>query len=297
MAVVALELVARFAFGLGAPPLSVAHETIEYMFKPNQDVMRFGNRQVYNAYGMRSGPVGDANRWILAIGDEVVNGGNLTDQDDLATTQLAKDFATVGVFVGNVSANGWGLSNALAWVEEHDFPKVETAVVVAHTLSVFDFPQLGPLDPDTHPTEPPLSAAAEFVSRYVVPRLDLVWQSEREGAPLVLVTDYSMHLDATRSFNDLMTVFARRYIKTCIVLHPLRAEFLSGDPGAHLFTSLAETRKVPVVMNFGADVARTPEAADRFYRDRLNITPDGQAELAKALAACIDAASVPSASP
>jgi hypothetical protein len=52
----AAEAVSRLYLGLGHPPLSVAHPTIEYMFAPDQDVSRFGNRQVYNAYGMRNDP-------------------------------------------------------------------------------------------------------------------------------------------------------------------------------------------------------------------------------------------------
>src|SRR5687768_7294859 len=54
LALVAGELFARFVLGLGDPPLSVAHPTIEYMFKPSQDCRRFSNTVSYNAYGMRS---------------------------------------------------------------------------------------------------------------------------------------------------------------------------------------------------------------------------------------------------
>jgi hypothetical protein len=52
--VAAGEWFARVQLGLGNPPLSVAHPTIEYLFKPNQDVRRFDNRVRINAYGMRS---------------------------------------------------------------------------------------------------------------------------------------------------------------------------------------------------------------------------------------------------
>ena len=52
--VLAAELFARLYLGLGDPPLFVADDTIEYLFAPNQDVTRFGNRVRYNAYSMRS---------------------------------------------------------------------------------------------------------------------------------------------------------------------------------------------------------------------------------------------------
>ena len=41
------EIFARYYLGLGTPPLSVTHPTIEYMLKPNQDVYRFGNHIIY----------------------------------------------------------------------------------------------------------------------------------------------------------------------------------------------------------------------------------------------------------
>jgi len=52
VAVVALvggEAVARYGLGLGDPPLSMAHTDIEYVFRPNQECLRFGNRVAYNA--------------------------------------------------------------------------------------------------------------------------------------------------------------------------------------------------------------------------------------------------------
>jgi hypothetical protein len=75
------ELGARWILGLGDPPLTVRDPEIEYLFAPNQDVRRFGNRVVYNNVSMRS-----ADRWsmarerpeelrVLVLGDSVINGG------------------------------------------------------------------------------------------------------------------------------------------------------------------------------------------------------------------------------
>ena len=50
------EIFARYFLGLGTPPLSISDPRIEYMFKPNQDVYRFGNHFITNQYGMRSEP-------------------------------------------------------------------------------------------------------------------------------------------------------------------------------------------------------------------------------------------------
>lgn len=53
-AILFAEMVARMGLGLGDPPLSIAHPTIEYLYRPNQDVIRFGKRFIVNEYGVRS---------------------------------------------------------------------------------------------------------------------------------------------------------------------------------------------------------------------------------------------------
>jgi hypothetical protein len=42
------ELFCRYILGLGDPPLSITHPTIEYMFKPNQNLKRFDNHILIN---------------------------------------------------------------------------------------------------------------------------------------------------------------------------------------------------------------------------------------------------------
>ena len=110
------EWYARTVLGLGDPPLSITHPRIEYLYAPNQDVRRFGKRFLVNDYSMRSAPFaarkGADERRVLVFGDSVVNGGNLTDHEDLATTRLAHDLLPFAggnkVVVGNVSAGSWG---------------------------------------------------------------------------------------------------------------------------------------------------------------------------------------------
>lgn len=72
---IAGELFARFALDLGTPPLWVTNDRVEYMFRPNQDLHRFGNRIKINAYGMRSEelPLDDTDK-VLVFGDSVLNG-------------------------------------------------------------------------------------------------------------------------------------------------------------------------------------------------------------------------------
>jgi lysophospholipase L1-like esterase len=169
--ILACELFARFILGLGNPPLYKAHPTIEYMLRPDQDVRRFGNRYIVNEYGMRSPsfPIKNDGFRVLVFGDSVINGGNLTDQKDLGTTQIQKKLTQEGAknaVVGNISAGSWGPGNWLAYAEEYGFFDADVVVLVISSHDAGDNPSFNPLDQD-HPTRRPLFAVEEGVSRYL----------------------------------------------------------------------------------------------------------------------------------
>ena len=93
LAAAGAELFAARGLGLGDPPLLVPHPTLEYLPAPSQACQPFGNVYRTNRYGMRSGdfwpvPVEGEFR-VLLYGDSVLNGGNPTDQPDLASERLA----------------------------------------------------------------------------------------------------------------------------------------------------------------------------------------------------------------
>ena len=123
------RMVCALRAGVGHPPLSITHPRIEYLYAPNQDVRRFGKRFLVNDYSMRSAPFaarkGRDERRVLVFGDSVVNGGNLTNHQDLATTRLAHDLRPFAggnkVVVGNVSAGSWGPGNWLAYSQAYGF--------------------------------------------------------------------------------------------------------------------------------------------------------------------------------
>jgi lysophospholipase L1-like esterase len=175
---VGVELFARFGLGLGDPPLTVTHPTIEYLFKPNQDCQRFGNRILINQYGMRSEPFPpeksspDELR-ILVFGDSIINGGNLTDHEELATTLLQRRLAEEldrPVVVGNVSAVSWGPGNHLAWQEEYGWLDADAVLLVLSAQDAADVPTFAPLDRTFLPAEKPWLASWEGFTRYFLPR-------------------------------------------------------------------------------------------------------------------------------
>jgi hypothetical protein len=168
------ELFARYYLGLGTPPLYAEHPTIEYVYRPNQDVRRFGNRFLINAYGMRSEPFALHKRQgelrVMVFGDSVLNGGVLTDHARLATTLLAQKLeGQTGrkVTVGHISAGSWGPGNWLAYAREYGFFDADVVALVASSHDYGDNPTFAKLNELTHPTRRPVSALVEGMTRYL----------------------------------------------------------------------------------------------------------------------------------
>lgn len=166
----------------------MVHPTIEYMFKPNQDVYRFGNRQFYNRYGMRSPDFAKEKRGneyrIMVFGDSVVNGGSLTDQEELATTIITGKLTNRRVgqaIVGNISAGSWGPGNWLAYAREYGFFEADVVILVMSSHDACDNPTFEKLNPNTHPTATPAFALVEGVSRYL-PRYLPFWRMKNPSS-------------------------------------------------------------------------------------------------------------------
>jgi len=169
------EVLARYGLGLGDPPLYVSDSKIEYMLKPNQDLYRFGNHYIVNQYGMRSKqfePKKDNEIRVLLFGDSVLNGGSLTDHNELATTLLENRLNEIYneyVVVGNVSAGSWGPGNWLTYADKYGFFDADIVILVISSHDYIDNPTFDQLGVN-QPIEQPISALLEGVNRYFLPR-------------------------------------------------------------------------------------------------------------------------------
>lgn len=291
VALVATELVARYVFHLGNPPLSIPDETMEYRFAPDQEVRQFGNRQHYNSLGMRSDEPPDSGPRILVFGDSVVNGGNLIDQGDLASEVLAERLSSEDrpAFVGNVAAGSWGPANVVAWVDAYGFVGADRAVLVLNSQDRNDDPTFEPLPCDSHPTRRPRFASVELVQRYLHRYLPGAL-----GDALRCRSDVPVARDAAapdRSVPEAIVAFADQAategVAVCAVLHRTLPEARDGVGGN--YRALAEMvtgAGIPIVelAPFLADAAGRVDGA---YRDGLHLTRSGQRGLADALEQCL----------
>lgn len=285
------EIFARYGLGLGTPPLSVAHPTIEYMFAPDQDVYRFHNRQLYNEYGMRSPAMNSITQphRVMVFGDSVLNGGNLTDHAVLATT-LATDDDT---FFGNVSAGSWGPANIGAWIDEYGFLGAQTGVVVLSSHDLADLPTFAPLDPSTHPTRRPVSALLEGIERYL-PRY-LPTLTSPPPAPVPQAEDDTAR--GAAEIEALISRFAAQGVGLCLIQHQTRTELRDGpQPGHHAIQALFADRDVPT-LDFGPVLEAALAAGAAPYRDDIHLSDEGQRLMVDALHTCAAEARVPERRP
>lgn len=167
------ELFARYFVGLGTPPLLIAHPKIEYMFRPNQNVYRFGNHIAINQYGMRADPFSITKSKgefrIMLFGDSVLNGGNLTGHSELASTIVQSKLKETNekITVGNISAGSWGPGNWHEYAKEFGFFGTDIVILIISSHDYVDNPTFQKLNSQTHPTENPKSALLEGITRYL----------------------------------------------------------------------------------------------------------------------------------
>lgn len=285
------EAGARFMLGLGDPPLSIAHPSIEYMYRPNQDARPFGNHFVVNEYGMRSESFPKAKTAaelrIMVFGDSVVNGGNLTDHDNLATTLLGRRLEQTSgrkVLVGNISAGSWGPGNWLAYAREYGFFDADWVVLVISSHDAADNPTFAPLDPHTHPQAKPLLALMEGATRYLpryLPKLGA------RSAPAPERDTEHERVALRQGLSDLaefLDLASAQTSHVLLALHAEREEIGSGrfKPGHAEIERLASARQIPVVELFPA-FAVAMRRGENPWRDNIHPNEVGQRLIASVL--------------
>lgn len=285
VSIVLAEALARLVLGLGDPPLTVLDPEMEYRFAPNQDVRRFGNRVAYNQWSMRSDPVdirkADPRELrVLVLGDSVINGGALTDQSRLATTLAEQALSSTNRPARglNVSAGSWGPENQLAYVRKFGLFDADAVILVLSTHDMADvmtFPtDLGP----NSPTERPLLATAELLTRYLPRYLPVVSDSAPAATDALSSTSATMSEAVARSRQALRELVAHAraaQARVYVVHHPEREEDFSLDhPLRTALEEVAAEAEAPLLPM--APILGPVGARGIYYRDEIHINDAGQ---------------------
>jgi hypothetical protein len=288
---IAAELMARFALGLGDPPLFQKDDAIEYVMKPGT-YHRFGHAIHINRWSQRSPDIeakkSDPNELrVLVIGDSVVNGGALLDDAQIATrlledalrTQLARP-----VRVLNIAAGSWGPQNQLAYLQKFGTFDAAAAVVVWNSHDAWDVPRFDGLRAD-QPQRRPSLAVGELLTRYALPRL------RRSAPPAPAPTDNDFD-QAMQSAIDLIAFTRSHNLPIAIVLHETRSE-LEGKShadhslgrGRQLLKDMVTTTGIPLSFT-RIQFAPALTQGDAVFQDDIHPTASGQ----KLLAECLEQA-------
>ena len=290
LAVVCAELFARYYLGLGDPPIAMGDAEIDYIFAPNQDCNRFGNRIVYNDASMRCDFDVLTTRpscRIFIVGDSVVNGGVLTDHNDLATTILQSRLEKTrnNIHVCNVSTGSWGPGNYAAYFRKYR-ELVDTNDVLVLEVNSHDLWEDDPtktagrnVGKDTAlPDRKPWCALWDGFDRYLIPRIRRLlgksqvntkvdvpkWQTDAENE----VAKYNLRM--------LDDVFKLPFEKKYILIHRSRQESKehSETSGESRFRKFADERAIPII-------ELVLEESD--YRDKIHLSSSGQRKMADAI--------------
>lgn len=88
---VIIELVLRFVFGFCDAVLYQPSEAYEYIAQPNQYRYRFFSHININSYSQRSEEPDFGKTIVLGLGDSVIFGGTMIDQNSIATTLFSTE--------------------------------------------------------------------------------------------------------------------------------------------------------------------------------------------------------------
>ncbi|KKB49854.1 hypothetical protein HMPREF1212_03013 [Parabacteroides sp. HGS0025] len=279
---VAGEVYLRREWGFCDSVLMQSDPDFEYIAQPDQNRYRFKRHIVYNAYSQRNTPVDSSAFIVLGLGDSVLNGGALTDQDSLATSRLSNDLSTFmgkDVQVLNISAGSWGPDNCEAYLKRYGMFSGKVAFLVCSSHDAHDNINHQSVI-DVLPgfsSRQYLSAWIELFDRYLIPRYLLSYLGCPDSDKGVSEISKDGKVFNT-GFEALASRFRHAGIPFFIWLHPEKTELERGTynrEGKEILEFCVRDT-VPVIeglkyMSFDD------------YRDNIHLNEHGQQKLAEHL--------------
>ncbi|WNJ16409.1 hypothetical protein [Pontibacter sp. G13] len=278
-------------FGLCTYPLYSASEQYEYIHAPNQAVRIYGNRFATNSYSMRSLPIDTEQDTtvVLLIGDSVINGGNRTDQDSLASTKLeillsAKMGQPVRVL--NISAGSWGPDNGAAYLNEHGMFGADMMVMVYSSHDAFDNMTFKPVV-GIHPQYPSKQAPLAWMK--IIERGMQQFQPAKKGKQAQKQRQQNLGISEGKVFNqglaDLVAMGESAGIPVVLYLHATTKEIKKkkSETGREEIKEFAALRNLKLMDEL--DLGVKP----KHFIDDIHFNDLGQQFLADQLAPVIEA--------
>lgn len=281
-----VEIILRYAFGFCDAVLYQPSPAYEYIAQPNQHRYRFFSHIDYNSYSQRSDEPDSTKTIVLGLGDSVIFGGTMLDQDSIATTLFSKE---TGMQMLNISSGSWGPDNCAAYLKEKGTFGAKAMVLVCSSHDAFDvmshIPVVG-IYPN-YPDEQYKLAIWEVVDRYLLPRIKVYFSGKQLLDPDAQVVEKvksdegvaKKALNFDPGFDQLLQISEEKHIPFFIYLHPEVSEVMSRKykKGGLMIMEWAKTHHVELIdgLNEGVTVD--------IYRDVIHLNEKGQRNLANSL--------------
>lgn len=281
-----LEFTLRFVFGFCDAVLYQSSPAYEYIAQPNQHRYRFFSHIDYNSYSQRSEEPDSTKTIVLGLGDSVILGGTMLDQDSVATTLFSKE---TGMQMLNISSGSWGPDNCAAYLKEKGTFGAKAMVLVCSSHDAFDVmshvPVVG-IYPN-YPDKQYKLAIWEVIDRYLMPRIKVYFRGKQLLDPDAQVVEKvksdegvaNKALNFDPGFDQLLQISDEKHIPFFIYLHPEVGEVMSRKykEGGLMIMEWAKTHHVKLIN--GLDEGVTVD----MYRDVIHLNEKGQRNLANSL--------------
>lgn len=277
---VACEIFLRHHFGFTDAVLVKEDLAYEYIAQPNQVRQRFGNKIIYNAHSMRSEKIDTNAIHILGLGDSVLNGGSLTDQDSLATTLLSNNLSTnfhKQIQFLNISAGSWGPDNAAAYLDKNDH-LFNTIAVYLFVSSHDSFDNMEFLDivgkSPNFPRRQYSLALIEGVDRYLIPKVKAFLTRKSSKSSLMINKN---GLIFNKGFQKIFEYTQDKEIPLIVVLHPELKELKNGfyNPQGRIIQNWCFENDIDLINMI------ENKYEEIHYRDDIHLNEKGQKILAE----------------
>lgn len=280
------EFILRYVFGFCDAVLYQSSPAYEYIAQPNQHRYRFFSHIDYNSYSQRSEEPDFTKTIVLGLGDSVIFGGTMLDQDSIATTLFSKE---TGMQMLNISSGSWGPDNCAVYLKEKGTFGAKAMVLVCSSHDAFDvmshIPVVG-IYPN-YPDKQYKLAIWEVIDRYLMPRIKVYFRGKQLLDPDAQVVEKvksdegvaKKALNFDPGFDQLLQISEEKHIPFFIYLHPEVGEVMSRKykEGGLMIMEWAKTHHIKLIdgLNEGVTVD--------MYRDVIHLNEKGQRNLANSL--------------
>ena len=274
--IISTEFILRTFYGFCNAPLYIEDKDFEYIYAPNQNVLRFGNQIIVNEYSMRSLQLSDNDSVrILFFGDLVVNGGSRIDHNNLSTSMLEKKLGkhlNDKIRVLNISAGSWGPDNAFAYLNKYgDFNSKVLVLFLSshHAIDTMTHKKVVGIHPN-YPKDQYAFAIIELIDRYIIPYLT-------SSKPTKFKKKSKTPVFLNRGIIEFINYAKKNNKELILYLHPTTEELIKGiyDKDGERIIKFIDSTNVKYILGINSENNLS------YYSDYIHLNNDGQKYLSK----------------